>query len=49
MVKKYIEKADQNGAPQQSSGNNQVMPCNIFTEIIEKNEDLSVNDDEMMK
>ena len=49
MVKKYIEKADQNGAPLQSSDDNQVMPCNVFTEIIEKNEDLSVNDDEMME
>ena len=49
MLKKYIERADQDGAPQQNSGDNQVMSCDVFTGIIGGNEDLSVNDDEMME
>ena len=49
MLKKYIERADQNGAPQQNSDDNQTMPCDVCTGITGENEDLSVNDDEMMK
>ena len=49
MLKKYIERADQNGAPQQNSNDNQVMSCDVCTEIIGGNKDLSVNDDEMME
>ena len=49
MLKKYIERVDQDGAPQQSSDNNQVMSCEVCTGIIEENEDLSVNDEEMME
>ena len=49
MLKKYIERADQDGAPQPNSDNNQVMSCNVCTGIIGGNEDLSVNDEEMME
>ena len=49
MLKKYIERADQDGAPQQNSDNNQVMSCDACTGIIVENEDLSVNNDEMME
>ena len=49
MLKKHIERADQDGAPQQNSGDNQAMSCNVCTGIIGGNEDLSVNDDEMME
>ena len=49
MLKKYIERADQNGAPQQNSDDNQVMSCDVCTGIMGRNEDLSVNDDEMME
>ena len=49
MLKKYIEGADQDGAQQQNSDNNQVMSCDVCTGIIGGNEDLSVNDEEMMK
>ena len=49
MLKKYIERADQNRAPQQILDNNQVMPCNFCTGIIGRNKNLSVNDDEMME
>ena len=48
MLKKYIERDDQDGAPQQNSDNNQIMSCEAGTRIIEKNEDISVNDDEMI-
>ena len=48
MQKNYIERADQNGAPQQKSNDNQVMPSDFCIGIIEGNKDLSVNDDEMM-
>ena len=46
MLKKYIERADQDGAPQQNSDNNQEMSCDVCTGIIRGNEDLSVNDNE---
>ena len=49
MLKKYIEKADQDGAQQQNSDNNQVMSCDVCTGIIGGNEDLSANDEEMME
>ena len=49
MLKKYIEKADQNEAPQQNSDNNQAMSCNVCTGIIGGNEDLNVNDDDMIE
>ena len=49
MLKKYIERADQDGAPQQNSDKNQVMSCAVFTGIIGGNENLSMNDDEMME
>ena len=49
MLKKYIERDDQDGAPQRNSDNNQVMSCEACTGIIGENEDLSVNDEEMMK
>ena len=49
MLKKYIERADQDGAPQQNSDNNQVMSWDVCTGIIGGNEDLSVNDEEMME
>ena len=48
MLKKYIKRADQDGAPQQNSDNNQVMSCDVCTGIIGENEDQSVNDDEMI-
>ena len=44
MLTEYIE-----GATQQSSDDNQAMSCDICIEIIGGNEDLSVNEDEMMK
>ena len=34
MLKKYIERADQKGAPQQNSSDNQVMFCDVYTGII---------------
>ena len=49
MLKKYIERADQDEAPQQNSDNNQVMSGDACTKIIGGNEDLSVNDEEMME
>ena len=49
MLKNYIERADQDEAPQQISDNNQIMSCNVCTGIIEVNEDLNVNDDNMME
>ena len=49
MLKKYIERADQDGAPQQNSDNNQVISCNFYTGIIGGNKDLSVNDEEMIE
>ena len=49
MLKKYIERADQDGAPQQNSDNNRVMSCDVCTGIIGENEDLSVNDEEMVE
>ena len=49
MLKKYIERDDQDGAPQQNSDNNLVMSCDVCTGIIGGNEDLSVNDEEMME
>ena len=49
LLKKYIERADQDGAPQQNSGDNQIMSCDVCTGIIGENEDLSVNNDEMME
>ena len=49
MLKKYIERADQDGAPQRNLDDNQVMHCNVCTRITEGNEDLSVNDEEMME
>ena len=49
MLKKYIERADQDGAPQQNLDDSRVMFCDVCTEIIGENEDLSVNDDEMME
>ena len=49
MLKKYIERADQHGAPQQNSDDNQTMSCDVCTGIIGGNEDLSVNDDEMIE
>ena len=48
MLKKYIERDDQDGAPQRNSDNNQKMSCEACTGIIGKNEDISVNDDEMI-
>ena len=49
MMKKYIKRTVQDGAPQQNSDDNQRMSCDVCTEIIGENEDLSVNDDEMME
>ena len=49
MLKKYIERADQDGAPQQNKDNNQVMSCDVCTGIIGGNENLSLNDEEMME
>ena len=49
MLKKYITRADQVGAPQQYLGDNQVMPCNVCTRIAGEIVDLNVNDDEIME
>ena len=49
MLKKHIERSDQDGAPQQNSDYNELMSCNICTGIIGGNEELSVNDDLMME
>ena len=49
MLKKYIKRDDQDGAPQQNSDNKQVVPCDACTGIIGGDEDLSVNDEEMME
>ena len=49
MLKKYIERADQDGAPQQNKDNNQVMSCDVCTGIIGGTENLSLNDEEMME
>ena len=49
MLKKYIERADQDGAPQQNSDNNQIMSCDVCTGITGGHKDLSVNDDKMME
>ena len=49
LLKKYIERADQDGAPQQNSDDIQIMSCDVCTGIIGGNEDLSGNDDEMME
>ena len=49
MLKKYIKRADQDGAPQRNSDDNQVMSCDVCTGIIGGNEDLSVNNEEMME
>ena len=49
MLMKYIGRADQDGAPQQNSGDDQVMSCDVSTEIVGGNQDLSVNEDEMME
>ena len=49
MLKKYIERADQDGVLQQNSDDNELMSCDVCTGIIGGNEDLSVNDDEMME
>ena len=49
MLKKYIKRADQDGASQQNSDDNQAMSCDVCTEIIGRKKDLSVNNDEMIK
>ena len=49
MLKKYIERADQDGEPEQNSDDNQAMYCDVCTGIVGGNEDLSVNDNEMME
>ena len=49
MLKRYIERDDQDGTPQRNSDNNQVMSCDACTGIIGGDEDLSVNDEEMME
>ena len=49
MLKRYIERVDQDRAPQRNSDNNQVMSCDACTGIIGGDEDLSVNDEEMME
>ena len=49
ILKKCIERADQDGAPQQNSDDNQAMSCDVCTGIVGGNEDLSVNEDEMME
>ena len=49
MLKKYIERDHQDGAPQQNSDNKQVVSCDACTGIIGGDEDLSVNDEEMME
>ena len=49
MLKKYIERAGQDRAPQQKSDDKHIISCDVCTKIIGGNEDLSVNDDEMME
>ena len=49
MLKKYIERADQDGAPQQNLDNNQAMSCDACSGIVGGNEDLSVDEEEMME
>ena len=49
MLKKYIERADQDGEPEQNLDDNQAMYCDVCTGIVGGNEDLSMNDDEMME
>ena len=49
MLKKYIERADQDGTAQQNSDDNQTMSCNVCTGIIGGNEDLSMNDNAVME
>ena len=49
MLKKYIERADRDGALQQNSDDNQIMSCDVCTGIIGGNGDLSANDDGMME
>ena len=34
MLKKYTERADQDGAPQQNSDNNEIISCDVCAEII---------------
>ena len=46
MLNKYIERADQDGAPQQNSDDNQVISCDVCTGVIGGNENLSVNNNE---
>ena len=48
-LKKYIKRADQDGAPQQNSDDNQIMYCDVCIGITGGNENLSVNDDRMME
>ena len=49
ILRKYIERANQRGAPQQNSDNNHVMSYDVCTGIVEGNEDLSVNGEEMFE
>ena len=49
MLKKYLERADRDRAPQQNSDDNQVISCNVSTGIIGGNENLSVHDNEMLE
>ena len=49
MLKSYIERDDQDGAPQRNSDNNHVMSCDACTGIIGGGKDLSVDDEEMME
>ena len=49
MLKKYIERADHDGEPQQNSDDNQIMSCDVCTGFVGGKEDLSVNDDETME
>ena len=49
MLKKYIKRDDQDGAPQRNSDNKQVVSCEACTGIIGGDEDLSVNDEEMIE
>ena len=49
MLQKCIERADQDGAPQQNSDDDQIMSYDVCTGIVGGNEDLSVNNDEMME
>ena len=48
-LKKYIERTDQDRAPQQNSDNNQIMSCDVCTTIMGENEYPSVNSDEMIE